>query len=207
LKTKTKMDKYTEYEVLDIIKSCTEETPKEVLMRWNKKKADTPLDLNEWNFPHFIYTFPVIINDEEVAKITLVEDFSRSDIHNFILKYLGAEDFDKTVYNYSHSTYHWCYLTFNKGFGLPKIVEGFYADTFKTVDAVGKEFDFRISFGYADEYSDKISEYIEDWGGYSTYWLDYNGIHIQIRGLENGWSLGEKINENIQNRLNQKKDE
>ena len=201
------MDKYTEYEVLDIIKSCTKESPEEVLLKWNIKKADTPLDLNEWNFPYFVYTFPLIIMEEEVAKITLVKDFSRTDIHNFILKYLGAEDFDKTVYSFSHDTYHWCYLTINKGFVLPKIVEGFYAGTFKAVDASGKEFDFRISFGYAntDEDLDKISEYTEDWNGYSTYWLDYHGVHIQIRGLENGWSLGEKINENIQNRLGQNK--
>ena len=201
------MNKYTEDEVLDIIKSCTDESPKEVLFKWNEKKANTPLDLNKWDYPYFVYTFPLVIKGEEVAKITLVKDFSRTDIHNFILKYLGAEDFDKTVYNFSHNTYHWCYLTINKEFELPNIVKGFYAGTFKAVDAGGKEFDFRISFGYADEDSDKISEYIDDWDGYSTYWLDYNGVHIQIRGLENGWSLGEKINENIQNRLNQNKDE
>lgn len=204
------MNKYTEDEVLDIIKSCTDESPKEVLFKWNEKKANTPLDLNKWDYPYFVYTFPINVKGKDVGKVTIVKEFGISNIDNFMLKYLGAKDFEVTMSTFSNETYHWCYLTINEEFKLPKIVKGLHGQTFKGIDAGVEEFDFRLSYGSNSKEKDFYTylEYRNDFDGYRTYnFYDNTHINLQIKGLKNGWSLGEKINENIQNRLNQNKDE
>ena len=201
---------YTEKEVLDIIKSCTNKNPENVLNKWNENKANTPIDLKEWNYPYFIYSFPININGDLVGKITLVDDASMGSKtrEDLIQKFLGSEDYNYTGSSFSHSTYHWCYVTIYKSFELSKIIPGFHGDTFKGVDAEGEEFDFRISYG--TPIKDKESHYAifkqyrDDYDGYKLYWFD--GFNVQIRGLKNGWSLGEKVNENINNRINLNKD-
>lgn len=196
---------YTEKEVLDIIKSCTNKNPETILNKWNENKANTPIDLKKWNYPYFIYSFPINIDGDEVGKITLVSDGCQSSKirENLIQKYLGSEDYMYTVANFSHSTYHWCYVTIYKSFKLPEIVPGFHGDTFKGVDAEGEEFDFRISYGTPikdkESHYDIFGQYRKDYDGYKLYWFD--DFNVQIRGLKNGWSLGEKVNENINNRI------
>ncbi len=53
-----------------ILKSVSD-NPEKILLDWNINKANTPIDLKKRSFPYFIYSFPIIINNEEVATITL----------------------------------------------------------------------------------------------------------------------------------------
>jgi hypothetical protein len=197
---------YTEEEVLDIIKSCTDKKPKKILKKWNKNKSNTPIDLEDFHYPYFIYTFPFILGGEEIGKITIVYDgFSSSKGRQDLMqKYFGSEEYEYTWSSFSHDTYHWCFFTIFKEFRLPEIVPGFRGESFKSVDNDGNEIDFRVSYGHPEEGEDRwldiYSQYTNNYDGYDFYWFD-NGVYIQIKGLEDGWSLGEKINENIKKRV------
>ena len=141
--------KYTKVEVLNIIGTCTSENAETILLNWNNNKANTPLDLEKWNYPYFVYSFPLILNEEEVATITLVESYGCGyNLDDFMQKYLGHKDYEVSWHSFSHHTYKDWFLTVNKEFELPELVKGFYGGEYTAVDADGEEFSFKISFGY-----------------------------------------------------------
>ena len=189
--------KYTESEVLDIIKSATDKDPQEVFTTWVNRKANTPLDLTKYQHGNFVYTFPIIVEGKEVADITLVDLYHNQSLkEDLMLKYLGKEDYDKSYCEYSHDTYLFCYLTIHKEFSLPEICKGMCGDTLKGIDANGRPFEFQISYGRPEK--EKDDHYYHRWKN-DGYRFD-NGVTIKVSRM-NGWSLGEKINENVEKRL------
>ena len=64
--------KYTEDQVLDILKLVTDQ-PESILSKWSNQKDNESLDLKKYSYPLFLYTFPIIVNDEEVATMTLAQ--------------------------------------------------------------------------------------------------------------------------------------
>lgn len=194
--------KYTEEEVLDIIRTLTDKDPVEVFDSWvNNQKANKLLDLSKYNYPLFVYTFPIILQEglgdgREVGEITLVDLYSLSNRDELMLKYLGKEKYDKSWSEFSHDTYLHCYLTINKEFKLPKICPGLYGDTLQSRDSNGKTFQYTIAYGDTTEEDDM--HFYHKWvdGGYRFN----NGVSIKVNKMQ-GWSLGEKINENIEQRL------
>ena len=82
--------KYTEAEVLDIIKCATDKDPQEVFTTWVNRKANTLLDLTKHQYNHFVYTFPIKVEGKDVGDITLVDLYhngsSRDDL---MLKYFA----------------------------------------------------------------------------------------------------------------------
>jgi len=194
--------KYSKSEVLDIIKSCCSEDAETILINWERKKSDTPLNLEKYSYPLFVYSFPLIIEGEEVATITLVDLYYGGNLEKsemFLMpKYFGIEEYEKSWKYFSHDTLKFCYLTIHKKFKLTEIVEGFFAGTYKSVDAEGEEFEFRISYGYPEKENDgyMYESYVD-----KAYRFD-NDVNIQfLNGPKNGWSLGEKINERINERI------
>jgi hypothetical protein len=191
--------KYTEKEILDILK-LTCDNPKEVLLKWNNNKANTPVEFGAHN--HFVYSFPMIVDEEEVATITLASLHGVNGRDNLMQKYFGHEDHEKTWCQFSHDTYNYCYFTHNKDFKLPKIVKGLRGQKFIGKDAKGNDFQFSVSYGYPEKESDSHQYHIWIDGAYR---LD-NGIAIQIEEKQiQGWSLGKKINENIKVRVRDQK--
>jgi len=192
--------KYTEAEVIDIIKCATDKDPQEIFKAWANRKANTPLDLNKSNYPVFVYTFPIVVDGKEVADITLVDLSShtgQSLKNDLMLKYFGKDDYDASWETYSHDTYLDCYLTIRKEFSLPEICEGMRGDTFQGVDANGRPFEFKVAYGFPEK--EKDSHYHYQWID-KAYRFD-NGVHITVNNKLNGWSLGQKINENVKLRL------
>ena len=195
---------YKEHEVLDILKSVSD-NPEKILLDWNINKANTPIDLKEWNYPYFVYSFPIIINNEEVATITLVSLYGgdlNSKKPDLIQKYFGHQEYEKSWWSFSHDTYLDCYLTIHKEFKLPKIVDGMNGKSFISKDVKGNNFEFMVSYGDPESEEDTHQHYIWVDGGYR---FD-NGVSIKFKGSgpEEGWSLGEKINENIKKRIETK---
>jgi len=189
--------KYTEKEILDILK-LTCDNPKEVLLKWNNNKANTPVEFGAHN--HFVYSFPMIVDEEEVATITLASLHGVDGRDNLMQKYFGHEDHEKSWWSFSHDTYNFCYFTHHKEFELPKIVKGLRGKNFIGKDSEGNEFQFSVCYGYPEKESDSYLYNIWVDDSYSE-----NGIHIKIDGLKNGWSLGKKINENIKIRVRDQK--
>ena len=195
--------KYTKAEVLNIIGTCTSENAETLLLNWNNNKANTPLDLEKRNYPYFVYSFPLILNEEEVATITLVESYGCGyDLDDFMQKYLGHKDYEVSWHSFSHQTYKDWFLTLNKEFELPELVKGFYGGEYTAVDADGEEFSFKISCGYPENEKDfyVFEQYVDEWVRFE------NGLSIKMSDKNkslNGWPLGEKINENIKKRVQQ----
>ena len=193
--------KYKEYEVLDIIKSCTTEDPGKILLDWNNKKANTPLDLKKWHYPYFVYSFPVVIEDKKVATVTLVSCWGTglsSQKDDLMQKYFGHEEYENSYWTFSHDTYLDCYLTVHQEFELPKIVKGFSGQEFKSEDAEGNEFRFTVSLGYPEK-EDEVYIWKQYING-ECYRFD-SDLNIQILDkIQKGWLLGAKINENIEKR-------
>ena len=191
--------KYTEAEVLDIIKCATDKDPQEVFTTWVNRKANRVLDLTKNSYGHFVYTFPIVVDGKEVADVTLVSLSShtgQSLKNDLMLRYFGKDDYDASWWAYSHDTYLDCYLTIRKEFQLPEICKGLHGDTFQGIDANGRPFEFKVSYGSPDE--EKDDHYYYGWVD-KAYRFD-NGVAIQVNQM-NGWSLGEKINENVELRL------
>ncbi len=199
--------KYTKAEVLNIIGTCTSENAETLLLNWNNNKANTPLDLEKWNYPYFVYSFPLILNEEEVATITLVESYGCGyNLDDYMQKYLGHEDYEVSWHSFSHQTYKDWFLTVKKEFDLPELVKGFYGGEYTAVDADGEEFSFKISYGYPENEEDRyvFEQYVDEWVRFE------NGVSIKMSDKNkslNGWPLGEKINENIKKRVQQMNNE
>ena len=191
--------KYTEAEVMDIIKCATDKDPQEVFTTWVNRKANTPLDLTKYQYGHFVYTFPIVVEGKEVADITLVSlsaHTHQSLKDDLMLRYLGKEDYDASWSTFSHDTYLDCFLTIRKEFQLTEICKGLCGDTFQGIDANGRPFEFKVAYGFPEK--EKDSHYHYQWIE-GAYRFD-NGVHITVNKM-NGWSLGQKINENVEKRL------
>ena len=191
--------KYTETEVLDILKFAKIEECEKIMEDYRNQKSNVLLDLNERKFNHFVYTFPVVIDGTHVVDITLVNLYG-GDLNslepNLMLKYFGDEKYQKSWWSFSHDTYLSCYLTIYKDFKLVPVVEGFYLQNFVGKDSEGKDFNFTLSYGYPDK---EQEEYL--YGYEKTYRFD-NDVSLNVDKNISGWLLGEKINENINNRCN-----
>lgn len=191
--------KYTEQEIIDILK-LTCDNPEKVLLKWNNDKSNTPVEFGAHN--HFVYSFPLIIDEEEVATITLVSLHGVNERDNLMQKYFGHEDHEKTWWEFSHDTYNYCYFTHNKEFKLPKIVKGLRGQKFIGKDAKGNDFQFSVAYGRPEKERDLHHYHI--WAD-GAYRFD-NGVSIQIEEKQiHGWSLGNKINENIKVRVRDQK--
>lgn len=189
--------KYTHSEVIDIIKTATDQNPQEVLNLWVDKKSNTPLEFGSHN--HYVYSFPLVIDNKEVATITLTELYSVNSRDDLMLRYFGRENFDLSWDCFSHDTYLFCYLTIHKEFELPEIVKGFCAGKFQGTDDNGRPFDFTVSYGYPEKEGESYVRY--QWINDKTTYRFDNGVNIDISVKPAGWKLGQKINENIETRL------
>ena len=194
---------YTEEQVIDIIKSITKKSPTAILKKWGTKDSNIPLDLSKYQYPMFVYTFPILIEEKEIATFTLVRfaytgyDNMRKDL---MRKYLGHTTYELTYQSYpNHETYLEGYLTINQEFELPEIVKGFYAQESSFQDKNGQDIKYRISYGYPVKETDY---YIcNDKGDYKSYRFD-GDICVQIEKKEiDGHLLGERINERINERI------
>lgn len=198
---------YTEKQVFDIIKSITDESPKSILEKWINKDSNILLDLDKTKYPLYVYTFPIILDEKEVATMTLVEfyntgyDNMRQDL---MIKYLGYSAYEITHHSYiNDNTYLEGYLTINEKFQLPEIVKGFYAYESSFRDKDGQDIKYRISYGCPSNDSETYiySKYISDDKFYNTYRFD-NDVNIQIENRKiEGNILGEEINNNIKKRI------
>jgi hypothetical protein len=191
--------KYTEKEILDILK-LTCDNPEQVLLDWNNNKANTPVEFGTHD--HFVYSFPMIVDEEEVATITLASLYSVDGRDNLMQKYFGHEDYKTSWDTFSHDTYKFCYLTIHKDFKLPKIVKGMKGQKFIGKDAKGNEFQFAVCYGYPTKEND--SHYYHTWISDSYRFDDGTAIKIDEKQIQ-GWSLGKKINENIKVRVRDQK--
>lgn len=189
--------KYTHSEVIDIIKLATDQNPEEILNLWLDKKSNTTLEFGSNN--HYIYSFPLLIDNKEVAIITLTSLYNVNNRDDLMIKYFGREDFNLSWESFSHDTYLFCYLTIHEEFELPEIVDGFFAAKFKGTDANGIPFDFSVSYGDPEKEDD--THYYYQWVDTKTSYRFDNGVNIDIETEPNGWLLGQKINENIETRL------
>ena len=189
--------KYKHSEVIDIIKTATDQNPQEVLNLWVDKKSNTALEFGSHN--HYVYSFPLVIDNKEVATITLTELYSVSGRDDLMLKYFGREDFNLSWNSFSHDTHLFCYLTIHKEFQLPELCKGFFAGKFKGTDANGRPFEFTASYGDPEEEKDIYVRY--QWINDKTTYRFDNDINIDISVKPAGWKLGQKINENIETRL------
>jgi hypothetical protein len=186
--------KYTESEVLDIIKSATDKDPNEIFNVWINKKSNTKLTKS---YTNFVYTFPIVVEGKEVGDITLVYLYNDGSMReDLMLKYFGKDAYDISWWSFSHDTYLDCYLTINKEFNLPELCKGMHGDTFQGIDANGDPFEFKVSYGYPSKEND--SHLYNQWVN-KAYRFD-NGVAVIVKQM-NGWSLSDKINENIERRL------
>ena len=188
--------KYTENEVLNIISSLTDKNPDEIILNWNINKSNTFLDLNKTEYKSFVFSFPLLVNNKEVATITIGDLYGFHNHRDYLMqKYFGHKEYEATYFTFSHDDYLDCFITIHEEFELPKIVEGFYGKTDKYFDAKGFEFEYIISYGYP---VNEDNTYLFHKYTSSSYRL-YNDFNIKVK-IENGWLLGEKINENIKKR-------
>lgn len=192
------MENFTYGEVLDILKQFTNK-PEETIEEWNINKSNTPIGERLENY---IFSFPIIKNNEEVATITLAKFYGYNlNCDNIMLKYLGYEGYNNTFKAFSHNDYINSYLTIHKEFSLDNITEGLYGEKQTSIDSKGNKFNFTVAYGMPSNEGDDYLYY---------QWLDKgyrfdNGVSIKIEDLPNGWKLSDKINENIIIRLRNKK--
>ena len=200
--------KYTEDQVLDILKLVTDQ-PETILNKWSNQKDNEPLDLKKYSYPLFLYTFPIIVNDEEVATVTLAKlqntgvDGQRDKLMS---KYLTTNVYKNSWHDFSHETYKDAYFHISKEFELPAHPED---DNFRVIhssflDADGKKVKYRMSYGDSDVPGLHTS-YVSERGNWRSYRFD-NSVTIQIEDTDfSGWEMGEKINEVIKVRVRDQK--
>jgi hypothetical protein len=198
--------KYTQEQVLDILKLVTKD-PQSILDKWSLKKDNEYLDLTKYHYPLFLYTFPIILNDEEVATLTLAQ-ISNTGVDGqrdmLMSKYLTTETYNTSWFAYSHESYLHCYLKIKKDFELPTHHKDnnfhVYESTF--VDNKGKVIKYRMSYGDT-EIEGLYEQWVDDsrWSNWRSYRFD-NDVTVQIEATDiNGWEMSEKINEVIKVRL------
>lgn len=191
--------KYTEKQVLEILELVTDQ-PQTILDKWHSKYDNTKLDLSKYEYPLFLYSFPIVVGGEEVATITLAEIQNTgidSQRQSLMTKYLTSNTYQESWWAYSHDTYLDCYLTIHKEFELPKICEGMNGDTQQALDANGTPFQFTIAYGYPEKEEDSHLYY--QWADGHYRFNNDISIKIDHRKIE-GWSMGKKINEVIDQR-------
>jgi len=197
---------YLERDVLEIIKSLSDKDANEFLEKWNESKANIPLDLEKNKYNQYVCSFPLIIDNEEVATITLVDlRHIRGSAQMLMTKYLGYKAYKYSYQSFSHQSYLDCFLTLHKEFSLPEHSEinGFFTLSGEHSNEFGV-IKYRLSaIGNID---DELVEgflfrkYFNDCGDYVTYRLD-NGMSLQIDHYNmKGNTLGESINQIIEKR-------
>lgn len=196
---------YTEKEVISILKEVTDIDPNEIIEKWNIEKSNTLLDLTEYDYPLFCYSFPLVINGEKVAKVSILDTHgtgTKYENQNLASKYLGYDGYIKSWSDFSHNSYKWCYLTIYKEFKLEhhENDKNFFVFESSFLDSDNKEIKYTLSYGYPEK-SYLYEKYTSTYGFY-TYTFD-NGVNIQIEKTDiSGWLLGETINKNINERKN-----
>lgn len=188
--------KYKESEVLDILRQFTDK-PKKVINKWNTDKSNNfkDVELNQ-----YIYSFPIIIKGKKVGLVTLANLYSSGlDRDDIMQKYFGHMHYKKTWETFSHDTYMFCYLTTYKSFKLDKLAKGFYGQTLTVKDANDIPFDFTISFGSPEK--EKDMHLFENFARSSTSYSFDNDVNIKVDKPLFGWTLSDKIKDNIRERL------
>lgn len=204
---------YSEQDVIDIIKTHSKKlNAKKMIENWKEKLANSAIDSKaQEDYSTFVFTFPVIIDDNHVADITIIDLHTyglESEWGKLIAKYLGAKDHEKSWKGFSFDTYLHAFLTIKgKELALPKsdFSDDFfcYADTFKDIN--GKEIKYTIAFGDLGSNPrgneiEKASEFIDN-KEYYNYFFDDVIVTLQIEKIEfEGNSLGEEINKKIKER-------
>lgn len=200
--------KYTEAQVLDILRQVTDQ-PESILSKWSNIKDNEYLDLTKYHYPLFLYTFPIIVNNEEVATMTLAELTNTGVDHEkdmLMSKYLTTDVYNKSWTAFSHETYKHAYLYVHKEFKLPTHPED---DNFSVMestflDADDKVVKYRMSYGYS-EIPGLHTSYVSERGDWRSYRFD-NDVTIQIEAINfSGWEMGKKINKVIKVRLRDQK--
>jgi hypothetical protein len=176
--------KYTHEEVLDILKDFG--NPEVILDNWNLKKANELLDLSEYRYPVLLYSFPVELDNRIVATVTLAR-FANTGFdgrqQKLMCKYFTPKVYRESWMSFSHDTYLHCYLTIHEKFELDK----FHELSFKDVN--GKIINYHLY-----DVSDRSDN--------PQYWFD-NDVCLDVLDEFDGWEMGEKINETINQRLHE----
>lgn len=194
---------YTYDQVLDILSLVTDQ-PDVILSKWCDNEDNKSLDLTKYNYPLFLYSFPIIVDGDKVATITLSETTNTGIDHerqSLMSKYLSTDVYRKSWWAYSHDTYLNCYLTIHKEFLKD---DKFYVLESSFVDEEGKQIKYRLSLElpYGNSKS-KAKELSFEEG---TCYHFYNGVNLKIENTRiKGWSMGEKINEVIRIRTRDRK--
>jgi hypothetical protein len=189
---------YSEKDVLDILKSFSED-PEKDLKSWNIDRSNITIDLDKNKFDNFVYSFPVIYEDKKIATITIIRGILDIDkMKKYIIKYLGYENYIQSYCEYSYDHNSFCLFQIFEDFELPELSPTFYGETFIGKDSNGYEFEFKISYGDFESYNGFL-KWIDN-----SYRLS-DGINVKVGYINSGWKLGEKINENIKIRLRDSK--
>lgn len=197
--------KYSEQQVLDILKLTTE-NPEQILEQWEESQDKIPLDLSKYDYPLFVFTFPIIVNNETVAEVTLIQLYGVGDENTeqmLMTKYFTPKIYKKTHQSFSHDTYLHMYLHIKKEFKLPKIKKGFFAYDSTFTDNKNQTIKYTISYGYPINEKDEYiyHQYTSDNGEFNTYRFSNTDINIQIEKKPiKGNSLGETINKTLKMR-------
>lgn len=187
---------YTEKQVLDMLKKVSD-CPNKILDEYNTDMSNITLDETHASMcKNFVYTFPIIIDNEEIGNITLLACYANDNYDNMeklMHKYLGYEDYKKSYKtNYSYNSNTRCYMILHKEQQLPE-------QSFTVKDADNNEFTFKISYDESTNY--KLKEYADKYNIIYTFNDREESILLLDYKIINGWELGSKINENIKIRL------
>lgn len=201
--------KYTRQDVINILKTVSGIDAELVLNNWDSRRDNEYLDLNKYHYPLFFYSFPIIIDSDVVATVTLAQ-FTNTGIDHqeslIMSKYLTTYVYNHSWMAYSHETYKHCYLTIHKEFELPphpkdeslRVMESHF------MDSEGNQIKYNISYGYS-EIEGLYNKYVFEGRGTGCYRFD-NDVNIQIEAQDiHGWSMGEKVNEIIKIRVRDQK--
>lgn len=204
---------YTREQIIEIIKY---HSPKldgdKMISNWQNRESNELLDLSEYAYPLFCYTFPILVDDVLIAEITLFRinstgvDYEKDLLMN---KYLSTEKYEASWVAFSHDTYLHCYLSIFSNLTIPKsdFLDTFYCydGTFKDIN--GEIVKYKISYGdYDYDETDSITR--EKYFKYSREDYMYNVYHFLDCGVTlmiekkdfDGNSLGEEINKRINDR-------
>ena len=198
------MEKYSRDQVIDILK-LTAEKPEEILKKWEINRDNTKLDLSKYKY-QFVFTFPIIVNNEKVAEVTLVElKYTGIDyLESFLMgKYFTTEIYENLYGAFSPETYLHMFLHAIKPIQLPEIKKGFFAYESSFLDNKGNDIRYTISYGYpkSKKNLDVYYKCISKIGDYDLYRFSDPYIYIQIEKKKiKGGSLGKEINKRIAHR-------
>lgn len=202
---------FNEAEVLEILSLITPD-PKIVLDEWYKRSDNEPLDLRKEPYSIPIYSFPIIVDGQEVAIATTVEmiyDGAQRD--RIMSKYLTTDVYLASSCGYSNDNSYNCYLNVLNQFELPRDPDYPNMRVMKSTffDVGGREIKYIISYTTDGKTPDGFFGnrlWHSDCGGYDHYRFDDLNIQIEYGyNIWDQWMMGSKINELIKVRNRDRK--